>query len=73
MKYFITGITGTVVPVIVEELMKKDPDPVFRFAVRRGKDGTDASARLFAAIESLDMDDGLKKSLQPGPQRLKST
>lgn len=63
MKYFITGITGTVVPVIVEDLMKKDPDPVFHFAIRKGKNGTDIKTRLARAIDTLDIDAGLKKKL----------
>ncbi|NOY70164.1 MAG: NAD-dependent epimerase/dehydratase family protein [Deltaproteobacteria bacterium] len=66
MKYFITGITGTVVPVIVENLMKKDPNPVFYFAIRKGKNGTDIKTRLARTIDALDIDAGLKKKLAAG-------
>ncbi len=60
MNYFITGVTGTVVPVIVEELMRKDPDPHFYFAIRRGKSNMDISERFKAVVSSLDLSDTLK-------------
>lgn len=55
MNYFITGVTGTVVPIIIEELIKKDEDPFFYFAIRRGKKQTDVHARFEAVIHSLNL------------------
>jgi thioester reductase-like protein len=62
MNYFITGLTGTVVPVIVEELMKKEADPFFYFAIRRKK-GQDISARFETVLESLSLNKGMKTAL----------
>ncbi|MGM0451728.1 MAG: SDR family oxidoreductase [Thermodesulfobacteriota bacterium] len=56
MNYFVTGITGTVVPVIIENLMQKDDNPHFYFAIRKGADGTDVASRLESAIRDLELD-----------------
>ena len=61
MNYFITGVTGTVVPVIVEELMRKDPDPYFYFAIRRGRGKTDIAERFMETANTLDLSDALKE------------
>lgn len=63
MNYFITGITGTVVPIIVEELMKKDADPFFYFAIRSGKTGSDIQARFEAVLQSLELSPAMTESL----------
>lgn len=63
MNYFITGITGTVVPIIVEELMKKDANPYFYFAIRRGKKGMDVQERFETTANSLDLSRSQKESL----------
>ena len=61
MIYFVTGITGTVVPVIVEDLMKKDKDPVFYFALRKDAKGNGIEQRFAAVVNSLDLDHAAKQ------------
>jgi thioester reductase-like protein len=63
MIYFITGITGTVVPVIVEDLIHKDKNAFFYFAIRKSSKGNDIQARFEAVVESLDLDPASKLSL----------
>src|SRR6056297_894472 len=63
MKYFVTGITGTVVPVIIEELMTKDPDPHFYFAIRSGSHGEDIRSRFEKLVEAMDMDRATREKL----------
>ncbi len=63
MIYFITGITGTVVPVITEELMKKDKNPFFYFAIRKDSRGTDIQTRFDAVVASLDLTTAMKTKL----------
>jgi len=63
MIYFITGITGTLVPVIVEELMKKDPDPFFYFAIREDNKGNTVQARFESVVNSLDLDPMSRRKL----------
>lgn len=63
MIYFVTGITGTVVPVVVEDLMKKDPDAVFYFAIRKDKKGNDVQARFESVVASLDLDPVSRRKL----------
>jgi len=63
MIYFITGITGTVVPVIVEDLIRKDKDAFFYFAIRKDSKGNDVQARFEALVESLDLDPASKLDL----------
>jgi len=50
------GITGTVVPVIVAELVRKDPDARFYFALRRDSAGTSIGARFAAVLATLDLE-----------------
>ncbi len=65
MKYFVTGITGTVVPVIIENLMASDPDPHFYFALRKGSGGKGLAARLAEVVDSMDLDrKGREKLIQ---------
>lgn len=64
MKYFVTGITGTVVPEIIRELMSKDPEPYFYFAIRRkGSEGTDISKRFKSVLNAMEIDHELKERL----------
>ena len=61
MRYFVTGITGTVVPVIVEDLMKKDQAPVFYFAIRKDAKGNGIRHRFVSVIDSMDLDNASKQ------------
>lgn len=63
MIYFITGVTGTVVPVIVEELMRKDDDPYFYFAIRKDSKGNGIKARFEFVVNSLDLGQATKQKL----------
>ncbi len=63
MIYFVTGITGTVVPVIVEDLMKKDKNSVFYFALRKDTKGNGVQARFDSVVKSLDLDQSTKRKL----------
>jgi thioester reductase-like protein len=63
MIYFITGITGTVIPVVVENLIRKDKDAFFYFAIRKNTKGNDIQARFEAVVESLDLDPASKLNL----------
>ena len=63
MKYFVTGITGTVVPVIIENLMAKDPDPYFYFAIRSGLRGEDIQSRFDKLVQTIDIDRDARKRL----------
>jgi len=63
MIYFITGITGTVVPLIVEELMRKDDDPYFYFAIRKDSKGTGIQGRFESVVQSMDLDQASKQKL----------
>jgi thioester reductase-like protein len=60
MIYFITGITGTVVPVVVENLVQKDKNAFFYFAIRKDAKGTDILTRFEETIDSLDLDKSTK-------------
>jgi len=64
MKYFITGITGTVVPIIVEELLKKDDEAFFYFAIRGDSKGNDAQSRFDQLVDTLDLTRSLKRKLR---------
>lgn len=63
MKYFVTGITGTVVPVIIENLMKKDPDPHFYLAIRGDAKGNGIQKRFDAVVKAMDMDAAAREDL----------
>jgi len=63
MIYFITGLTGTVVPVIVEELMRKDDDPFFYFAIRKDSRGNGIQSRFESVVQSMDLDQASKQKL----------
>jgi nucleoside-diphosphate-sugar epimerase len=63
MNYFITGITGTVVPVIVEDLLKKDADAFFYVAIRGDAKGNGIRQRFDAVLKSLDITPALKARL----------
>ncbi|MEZ4549279.1 MAG: SDR family oxidoreductase [Desulfobacterales bacterium] len=63
MIYFITGVTGTVVPLIVEELMRKDDDPRFYFAIRNDSKGNGIQQRFEALVGTLDLDAAEKRKL----------
>lgn len=61
MKYFVTGITGTVVPIIVENLIVKDPDPHFYFAIRGDAKGNGVQKRFESVVKALDLDNAAKE------------
>jgi len=63
MKYFITGITGAVVPVVVEGLVKKDPDACFYFAIRKDSNGNGINERFESVVEAMDLDKSTKLDL----------
>ncbi len=63
MNYFVTGITGNVVPVIIEELMAKEPDPRFYFAIRPGSKGEDIQSRFDRLVRRMDMDRASREKL----------
>jgi len=63
MKYFVTGITGTVVPMIIENLMNTDPDPGFYFAIRKGSDGAGIASRFDKLVQAMDMDRAAREKL----------
>lgn len=63
MIYFITGVTGTVVPLIVEELMRKDDDPRFYFAIRSDAKGNGIQQRFESLVKTLELDDAEKQKL----------
>src|SRR6056297_3263364 len=63
MIYFITGVTGTVVPLIVEELMRKDDDLRFYFAIRNDAKGNGIQQRFESLVETLDLDNAEKRKL----------
>lgn len=63
MKYFVTGITGTVVPIIVENLIAKDPDPHFYFAIRGDAKGNGIQKRFESVVKAMDLDHGAKEKL----------
>ena len=63
MIYFVTGITGTLVPVIVEDLMKKDKDPVFYFAIRKDAKGNGSRTRFESVVDSMELDNASKQNL----------
>lgn len=50
------GITGTVVPVIVEDVVRKDPDAAFYFAIRRDTAGTAIAERFETVVATLDLE-----------------
>jgi len=56
MIYLVMGITGAVVPVIVEDLVRKDPDAGFYFALRRDPAGTSIGERFAAVVATLELD-----------------
>jgi thioester reductase-like protein len=60
MIYFVTGITGTVVPVILENLIRKDKDAFFYFAIRKDSKGNGIQARFETVVEALDLDPASK-------------
>jgi len=57
------GITGSVVPVIVEHLVRKDPDACFYFALRRDGAGTSIAARFAAVLATLDLEPASRSQL----------
>jgi len=63
MKYFITGFTGSVVPIISEELMEKDPDAFLYIAIRKGSGGDAIQSRFESMVASLDSDESIKQKL----------
>lgn len=50
------GFTGTVVPVIVEDVVRKDPDAAFYFAIRRDTAGTAIAERFETVVATLDLE-----------------
>ena len=56
MTYLVMGITGTVVPVIIENLVRKDPEAVFYFALRKDAAGTSIARRFEAVVATLDLE-----------------
>jgi nucleoside-diphosphate-sugar epimerase len=65
--YLVTGITGTVVPVIVEELVRKDPDAFFYFALRRTA-GTEIADRFEAVVATLELEPAARELLRTRSQ-----
>jgi len=63
VKYLITGLTGSVVPSIVEEIFLKDKSAFFYFAVRQKHENSDVSARVKNAVELLELDQKQKQKL----------
>ncbi len=63
MNYFITGITGTVVPTIIEDLLRKDADSFFYFAIRGDAKGNGIQERFDAVLKSLDVKPAMKAGL----------
>ena len=55
MRYFITGITGAVVPFILEELFAKDDNPFFYLAIRRDAKGSGIEDRFEAVLHDSDL------------------
>jgi nucleoside-diphosphate-sugar epimerase len=50
------GITGAVMPVVVEGLVRKVPDAVFWFALRRDSAGTSIAERFDAVVATLELE-----------------
>lgn len=63
MTYLVMGITGTVVPVMVEELVRKDPEAGFYFALRKDATGTSIAGRFAAVIATLDLEPAERERL----------
>lgn len=64
MIYLVMGITGTVVPVIVEDLVRKDPDAFFYFTLRKDTAGTDIADRFKAVVATLELDPAERELLR---------
>lgn len=64
MIYLVLGVTGTVVPVIVEDLVRKDPVACFYFALRRDAAGTAIAERFAAVVASLELDPADRERLR---------
>jgi nucleoside-diphosphate-sugar epimerase len=62
--YFVTGLTGAVVPIIVEDLIRKDPDAFFYFGLRPDGAGNHVASRFDALVASLELADGEKDALR---------
>ncbi len=56
MIYLVTGMTGTIVPVIVEDLVRKDPGAFFYFAIRKDAAGTNPARRFAAVVATLELE-----------------
>ncbi len=63
MIYFITGITGTVVPIVVEDLIRKDKNAFFYFAIRKDSKGNGIHKRFEEVVESLNIEPVAKLDL----------
>ncbi len=64
MIYFVTGLTGAVVPIIVEDLIRKDPDAFFYFGLRPDRAGNPVASRFDALVASLELADSEKDALR---------
>lgn len=64
MTYLVTGITGTVVPVIVEDLLRKDPAADFYFALRKDSAGNGIADRFEAVVATLDLEPAERERLR---------
>lgn len=64
MIYLVTGLTGAVVPIIVEDLLRKDPDAFFYFGLRPDGAGNPVQRRFDAVVASLELSDGEKDVLR---------
>jgi len=62
--YFVTGLTGALVPIIVEDLLRKDPDAFFYFGLRPDRAGNHVASRFDAVVASLELADGEKDALR---------
>ena len=77
MIYFVTGVTGAVVPVIVEELLRKDPEAFFYLALRPDRAGNHVASRFDALVARLELTDSEKVALHQRmavrpPRRMRS-
>ena len=64
MIYLITGITGTVVPVIVEDLLRKDTAAVVYFALRKDTAGTNIAERFERVVTTLGLEPAERELLR---------
>jgi thioester reductase-like protein len=64
VNYFVTGITGAVVPIILEDLLRKDPDAFFYLGLRPDGRGNGIESRFDALVASLELTESEKRALR---------